>query len=195
MRLLRNIAERNDDQFTDGQLRAGRRSERGSAIFLIILAVIMLGSITYAVFKDQSATTVASNKFRIYTEIRSQVDYIYAAIIDCELSEGSLPYIAGTAVYGTTDGSGDVDDLVCDRQSGATVSLWGGFGRGIPRPISGWGTFQFVVSGTTLSLRTTATGAGDPTITAALNELDGSYGATEANVDTTNGIFTYNIRL
>lgn len=97
--------EKNARPFFKGALRSlsGQRgkSERGSVLFYIFLAIGLLGALTYSFVKDSRQNTTSQISYKSAEELYVQANVIRAAIMEC-----AIEYPSGG---GDLDADGDID--------------------------------------------------------------------------------------
>lgn len=59
--------------------------EAGSALFYILIAVALLGALTYTLSRPSGEQLTTQQSHKIVTEVQSQVDFIHSAINECVL--------------------------------------------------------------------------------------------------------------
>ena len=89
---------RNDDIFGD---------EKGSALVYILIAIALLAALTVAFMNPSSNQTTSQNTFRAVSEIKSQVDFIRAAVQECVLrsSFGNAQIAGDTTIDNSITGT------------------------------------------------------------------------------------------
>ncbi|MCB9991948.1 MAG: hypothetical protein H6867_11380 [Rhodospirillales bacterium] len=91
-----------------GLLRCARNddivsNEAGSALVYILIAIALLAALTVAFMNPSSNQTASQNTFRAVSEIKSQVDFIRAAVQECVLrSSFGNAQVAGDATVDNT---------------------------------------------------------------------------------------------
>lgn len=63
-----------------------RRSERGSALVYILIAIALLAALTIAFMDNSGNQTQNQNAYKLISEVQSQVDFIRASIQECVLT-------------------------------------------------------------------------------------------------------------
>jgi hypothetical protein len=63
-----------------------RQNEAGSALVYILIAIALMGLLTMTFMEPSSQQTSAQGGFRVFTDIKSQVDVVRTAIQECVLS-------------------------------------------------------------------------------------------------------------
>lgn len=66
--------------------RSVRRTERGSALVYILIAIALLAALTMAFMNPSSNQTTSQNTFKTISEIQSQGDFIRSAVQECVLT-------------------------------------------------------------------------------------------------------------
>lgn len=81
------MRERHDTRGHNDPLcpRNARCGEAGSALVYILIAIALLAALTMAFMNSSSNTTSSQNSYRAVSEIKSQVDFIRAAVDECVL--------------------------------------------------------------------------------------------------------------
>lgn len=69
-------------------MKKNRKSERGSALVYILIAIALLAALTVTFMEPSSQQTSSQSGFRTATAIQSQVDLIRSAIQECVLRYG-----------------------------------------------------------------------------------------------------------
>ncbi len=187
----------------------GNKSESGSALLYILIAIALLGALTVTFMQPSSQQTSSQNSFRSVSEIKSQVDLIRSAIQECALSyrqgdssidvssSGSDPDARknfpikpnsshyNTAVIGPTTGR-LVKDIRCPGDPGNQdenhAPLFGGAsGKFLPSPPDLFEDWQYY-NGRDGVFFWLPTNKSDASIGTALQKLDDQYGECEADI-------------
>ncbi len=83
----------------------GRRTEQGSALVYILIAIALLAALTFTFMEPSSQQTSSQNTFKSATALTGQIDMIRSAVHECVLS-----YPKGDKTIDTTTGTGTDPD-------------------------------------------------------------------------------------
>lgn len=183
--------------------------ERGSALVYILIAIALLAALTVTFMQPSSQQTSSQSSFRTVSNIKSQVDTIRAAILECALvykqGDRSIVITAGgtdpdarrnfpikpnsshfdTATIGATAGR-LVKDIRCPGNPGNSdenhAMIFGGMsGKFLPPAPDLFEDWQYYngLDGVFVWLQTSKT---DAFINTALQKLDDQFGECEADI-------------
>lgn len=193
------------------QHASSRRSEKGSALVYILIAIALLAALTVSFMEPSSQQTSSQNTFKTTVALQGQVDMIKAAIQECVLSypqgdgtidnSGSGTDIGARRNYpikpnsthftgadiGPTVGTQLVSNIRCPGdQNGADENdhdrIFGGSsGKFLSPPPDLFNPWKYY-NGTDGVYFWTETDATDAFVSAALEKLDDNYSECEADV-------------
>lgn len=196
-------------------IKQRNETERGSALVYILIAIALLAALTVTFMQSSSQQTSSQNSFRMVSDVKSQVDTIRSAIVECALSyrKGDTSIdISGSgtdtdarrnypikpnsdhyqsATIGPTAGR-LVQDIRCPGDPGNNdenhVRIFrGAYGKFLPPAPDLFEDWQYY-NGTDGVFFWIQTNKSDAFITTALQKLDDEYGECEADVlDATGG--------
>lgn len=189
-----------------------RRSEKGSALIYILIAIALLAALTATFMNSSSQQTSSQSTFNTVTDLNTQINFIRSAIQECVLTypDGdpamtaaqaqNIPYpihpdnaYLAASTPAVASGSRDVALIGCPGNPGATANahkrIFGGSsGKFLPPPPKLFGAWQYY-NGTDGVFISIATDKTDAFLKTALAKLDDQFSECEADVvDATSGV-------
>ncbi len=185
------------------------RSERGSALIYILIAIALLAALTVTFMEPSSQQTTSQNTFKSAADLKSQADFIQTAIQECvlyygdksdpvSLSEGfqkNAPFpLLPSSEYFDNHGA-DTPDITTNevkyiRCPGNNTNNWdharifsGSSGKFIPPQPDLFGEWMYYAGedGVFIWIKTNKT---DAFLQSALEKLDEQYAECEADIIT-----------
>ncbi len=154
-------------------------NEHGNVLFYIFLCVILLGALTMMLSNrggDEQASGSAA--FRNSEEMKSQAQGARSAVMEC-----LLLYNSG---YPVQPGSGLLNDVMCDLQTGPQSIFTAQSARAVPVPPAPFDPWTYTnTSSTFIKISTTSAKPASQTVQITLKNLATSFHAPE----TSTGIF------
>lgn len=186
-----------------------RKSESGSALVYILIAIALLAALTVTFMEPSSQQTSSQAGFRTATQIQSQVDLIRSSVQECvlrygqgdnditteatEASANTIFPINPNSAYlpvGLQSGNRNVEGIRCpgNNAGGANNNhqpIWTG-GKFMPAPPDLFEEWQWY-NGASGVFFWTRTDKSDAFLQSALQKLDDNYSECEADVITSGG--------
>lgn len=82
-----------------------RKSERGSALIYILIAIALLAALTITFMEPSSQQTQSQNTFKTVSELQSQIDYITSNVQECVVNYPKGDATVDNGVAGTDPGA------------------------------------------------------------------------------------------
>lgn len=183
-----------------------RKSERGSALVYILIAIALLAALTVTFMEPSSQQTSSQSGFRTAAEVKGQVDVIRSSVQECILrysqgdnaiendpgddDEGArIEYpLAPNSTYlaSPTTGTRLVKDIKCPGNQGATANdhqpvFGGNTGKYLPTPPALFGDWQWYngIDGVFFWM---ATDKSDAYLKSSLEKIDENYSECEVDI-------------
>ena len=170
-----------------------RKSERGSALVYILIAIALLAALTVTFMEPSSQQTSSQSGFRTATEVKSQVDVIRSSVDEC--ANISYPIDPNSSYLPAASQSGDqlVRNIRCPgnnpgppSQNDHQLIFGGNTGKYLPAAPSLFGEWQWY-NGNDGVFFWMSTDKSDAYLKSSLEKLDENYSECEVDVIDTQG--------
>lgn len=181
-----------------------RKSERGSALVYILIAIALLAALTVTFMEPSSQQTSSQSGFRTSAEVKGQMDVIRSSVQECILRYGQGDTSSGittaeptanhvfplapnsTYLASPTAGSRLVRDIKCPGNNGGTANdhqpIFGGnTGKYLPAAPSLFSDWQWYNDADGVFFWT-STDKSDSYLKSALEKLDENYSECEVDI-------------